>query len=239
MKQLKLHDALIDAMLAVAIIASARWGIWPAGLVVLGVSEMFRRSSIKRLTTIPYLIPQISLLMLAAASVVTITQMLCLVLLIVWRIFGRLAENEQARTLAFGFSQISVLIAIFTIAAIWRLPSIVSLAIVWLTAYALSIDFLRYRDDSSADVLALAWALMATQLSWIFTLWAVMYVLPGNIFVIPQAAVVISGIGYCCLSIYLAHNRSRLSRARLAEYLIIGLSILMIVIAGTKWNGSV
>ena len=239
MKHLKIHHAVLDACLAVAAIASARYGLWPAGIVLLIIAEFIMRPDPKRLSSAPYLIPQFSLVMLAASSKMTISQVGCLALLMAWRGTSRLVQNERARTLAFGFSQISVLIAIFTIAAIWRLPSIISLALVWLSSYLLAVDFLRSREDSASDVLALSWALMATQLSWVFTLWAVMYVLPGGLLVIPQAAVVISGIGYCCLSIYLAHNRSRLSRARLAEYLIIGLSIIMIVIAGTKWNGSV
>jgi hypothetical protein len=65
----------------------------------------------------------------------------------------------------------------------------------------------------------------------------VQYILLNGWVIVPQAAIVLTALGYCLGGIYVSHRRSQLSRSRLVEYLMIGLVLLAIVIAGTKWNG--
>jgi uncharacterized membrane protein YdfJ with MMPL/SSD domain len=92
-------------------------------------------------------------------------------------------------------------------------------------------------DDAAVSVLAVTWGLIAAECGWVFSLWQVQYILLNGWFIVPQAAIVLTALGYCLGGIYISHRRSELSRSRLLEYLMIGLALLAIVIAGTKWNG--
>ena len=83
----------------------------------------------------------------------------------------------------------------------------------------------------------MTWALIAAECAWVFWLWLVNYVIFNGFLIVPQAALVLTALGYCLAGIYTSHRRSQLSRARLVEYLMIALIMLVVVIAGTKWNG--
>jgi hypothetical protein len=128
--------------------------------------------------------------------------------------------------------------ALFLMAAVWQTPRPVLLVLVWAAVYATTYQVLAARHERGAGVLAAAWALTATEASWIFLTWLVSYVTPGQYLVVPQPALVLTALGYCFGSIYAAQRGGILNRARLTEYLLIGLILLGIVIAGTTWRGT-
>lgn len=130
-----------------------------------------------------------------------------------------------------------VLWAVFLAAAVWHWPTLLILGLVWLCSWLIASQVLAPISDPAASVLALTWALIVAECSWVFSLWLVSYIVFGGIIIIPQPALVLTALGYCLAGIYVSHRRSQLSRTRLVEYLMIALVILAIVIAGTKWNG--
>lgn len=156
-----------------------------------------------------------------------------------WLSWLRLAPSQWHPPIVALTNQFLSLWAIFLAAAIWRLPDLVVLVAVWVVSYFISRQMLERLGEKTARLLAAAWALTCAQAAWLFVIWLVNYTLIGGWLIVPQPAVVLTALGYCFGGIYLAHLRSQLSRTRLTEYLLIGLSLMMIVIAGTKWNGSV
>jgi hypothetical protein len=130
------------------------------------------------------------------------------------------------------------LTAIFSANAIWHWPALLTLIAVYVTSLVVARSFFA-EGERAARALAAAWGLIVAECSYIFSVWLVHYVLPGGVLLVPQAAIVITALGYCFGSIYLAHTSSKLSKARLAEYAIIGLCLIVIVITGTRWSGQI
>ncbi|HSX48290.1 MAG TPA: hypothetical protein VLF41_02200 [Candidatus Nanoarchaeia archaeon] len=156
-----------------------------------------------------------------------------------WLIYVRAAlHDDQPHSLPVsGIVQFMALSSIFLASALWHFSSAIVVAAVWISSFVAADGLLRGRGERARPVLAAAWALIATQCAWILWTWTINYLLFGGYLIIPQAAVVITAMGYCFGGIYLAHLSSRLSRARLIEYLMIGLLLIGIVLYGTKWSG--
>ncbi len=126
--------------------------------------------------------------------------------------------------------------ALFLMAAVWHVSVALTLVLVWAATYVTTLQTLQARGERAAGLLAVVWALVTTEAAWIFLIWTVAYVLPGNYLIVPQAALVLGALGYCFGSIYAAQKQGNLSRGRLTEYLLIGLILIWIVIAGTPWH---
>ncbi len=155
----------------------------------------------------------------------------------------RLGRSHYASSASFqvwqaGWLQFSALAAAFGAEAIWHWPVVLVLAMVYLASLVIARAFFS-GGERAVGALAAAWGLIVVEASLLFSVWLVQYVLPKGVLLVPQPAVVITVLGYCFGSIYMAHSRSRLSRARLAEYAIIGLCLVVIVIAGTRWSGAI
>ncbi len=128
--------------------------------------------------------------------------------------------------------------AIFLMSAQWRTYEWLILALVWAASYGPVLALLRQRGERMAAVLAAAWALVATEISWVLVRWLFVYVTPSGYLMIPQATVVLAAMGYVFGSIYMAQREGKLSRSRLTEYVLIGLILIAVVIMGTPWRGS-
>ncbi len=156
-----------------------------------------------------------------------------------WRWAGNTEHpNQRFEIWQAGWLEFISLTAIFSANAIWHWPTLLTLIAVYVTSLVIARSFFA-AGERAARALAAAWGLIVAECCYIFSVWLVHYVLPGGVLLIPQAAIVITALGYCFGSIYLAHTTSKLSKARLAEYAIIGLCLIVIVIAGTKWSGQI
>jgi hypothetical protein len=157
-----------------------------------------------------------------------------------WRYWlRRVQPGGPTQIVATLVNQVLVFESLFLMAAIWQTNRVVILILLWLTSFGLVYTLLRSRDDRSAAVLAAAWALVVCEAAWVFLSWLVSYVIAGGYVVVPQPTIVLGGLAYCAGSIYLAQRQGRLSRTRLSEYLAIALVLIVIVIAGTGWRGTV
>lgn len=157
-----------------------------------------------------------------------------------WRFaFGRVVGNGPADLLGVFIVQAVVFEAIFLAAAISGISSALVIILVWAGCFGLAYHVLSGRDERQAGLMASVWALVAAECSWVFTTWLISYVSLGSYLIVPQATLVLTALAYSFGGIYLAHRQNRLSRARLGEYMVIGVVILAIVIAGTQWRGSV
>lgn len=146
-------------------------------------------------------------------------------------------QEKQHVMIAAAVSQTALLWAVFLAAAVWHWSAIIVLVLAWAGSWLIGQRVFLEADDRAGQVLALTWALLVAECSWVFSLWLVSYIIFAGFLIIPQPALVLTALGYCLAGIYTSHRRSQLSRTRLIEYLMVGLVILVIVIAGTKWNG--
>lgn len=128
--------------------------------------------------------------------------------------------------------------AIFSAAQVWRWSAAVVMVLAWTCSYLVARGFLKAMDDNQSNLLAGVWALVVAELSWILSWWMIAYLSPGAFLIIPQAALLVTGIAYVLGGIYRLHRTSQLSRNRLIEYLVVAGVLLGIVLAGTRWNGT-
>jgi hypothetical protein len=86
--------------------------------------------------------------------------------------------------------------------------------------------------------MAATWALVCTEISWVLLRWLFTYTVTGGYILVPQPMLILTALAYCFGSIYVSQRKGSLSRARLTEYLLIGLILIAIVVTGTPWRGS-
>lgn len=176
--------------------------------------------------------------LLVALNPRLITQVVLVSLLVVWRIWVEIGTiRPLAQPVVAAITQFMALWAIFLAQSVWRWPASLVMVLVWGIAWITARQILASYDEPAAPILSATWGLIAAETTWVFSLWQVQYILLNGWIIVPQGAIVLTALGYCLGGIYVSHRRSQLSLSRLIEYLMIGLVLLAIVIAGTKWNG--
>ncbi len=156
-----------------------------------------------------------------------------------WLIWLRqLRLKSRTSLLVLAVQQFFTTAAIFLAAAFWRWSEAIVIILMWGTIAGTTWWYLRVIGERAAPIIAVSWALVAAEISWVLYAWQITYVIGGNNIIIPQATLVLLGVGYCFASIYQTHTEKRLSRRRLIEYVAIAGVLLAIVIAGTRWNGT-
>jgi len=135
--------------------------------------------------------------------------------------------------------------AIFLMAAVWQtpdgknIPQWIILGLVWAGAYVSVYGALKRRGDRSAGVMAATWGVIATEVAWILQLWLITYTMRGGYVLVPQPALILTALSYVFGSILASSRQGNLSRARLGEYMVIALILVVIVVIGTSWRGNV
>lgn len=155
-----------------------------------------------------------------------------------WSLLLWWQKSSRWAPLLAAVNQLLVVSAIFLATAFWHLPDAIMLAALWAASYANAWWYLEATKQKAARILAATWGLVVAELGWVLYIWQVNYDIGGGYIIIPQAAIIIAGLGYCFVSILSAHSQKSLSRSRLIEYVAIGAALLAIVIAGTRWNGT-
>ena len=109
----------------------------------------------------------------------------------------------------------------------------------WLVAMISADHLLNPHKDPSSGLITAVWGLIVAELSWILWRWLVLYSLFDARVLVPQAALVITVLGYGFGAMYLDHAAKRLRKRRLAEYLLISFALLAIIVIGTNWNARI
>jgi hypothetical protein len=247
----RLTSAQLQAgLISVAQAAAAFWlakqqGLWPWALVVVLMVELWgiwRRDGAGRgklvMNRLQALLVGASVVLIIAVAPRLATQVTVAVLYGGWRWWTRQSSagrNGLANLLAV---QAVVLEALFLMAAVWRTEEWLVLVLAWVSSYVLVYGVLSGRGERSAGVMAATWALITVEVSWVLLRWLFVYTVTGGYLLVPQPALILTAIAYCFGSIYQSQRQGNLSRARLVEYLLIGLILIMIVITGTPWRGT-
>ncbi|HVE80713.1 MAG TPA: hypothetical protein VNA68_01045 [Candidatus Dormibacteraeota bacterium] len=154
-----------------------------------------------------------------------------------WLHVAKSSPDKQLMVAA--VNQFFIISAIFLAAAFWHWPGLAVVVASWFGSYLVAYWLLSERSDQNAGIFAVIWALVVAEMAWVFNSWLVNYVIAGGYAIVPQAALIIMGLGYCFASVYQAHQARSLSKRRLVEYILIGVIMLAIVVAGTRWSGTV
>lgn len=241
--------ALAAVLEAAVILALAqREGLWPLAVLAVLFLVWWRGQSAdgavqKRsgfvINRVPHLLMALSAVLVIATTPRLATQVAVAILYIIWRVWwhGR-REGAAPEFVNLLLVQAACFEAIFMMAAIWRTPSWLILILVWAVGYVSVFAALSRRGERAAGVMAATWGLVAAEISWVLLLWLFTYTTTGGYVLVPQPALILTALGYCFGSIYISQREGNLSRTRLAEYLLIGLSLIAIVIIGTSWRGT-
>jgi hypothetical protein len=220
---------------------------WPvAVMLVLAVELWGLRAAGSRSKMLveqaPRLLVGVATALIIAVSIRQATQIAFAVLYALWRWWSIRNPDLTKSMTNLLFMQALILQGLFLVAAEWRgdqgVPEWSILLTVWLGSYLAVFSTLTKRGERAAGVMAATWALVAAEVSWVLLRWLHVYTLTGGYLLVPLPVLLLAGIGYCYGSIYLSQRQGKLSRARLAEYIFIGLILIAIVVFGTPWKGS-
>lgn len=231
------------AIAAIVLLTSIHNLVWLAIIAVIAV-ELPSYRQLPRLDDVLVMVPEVALglgmALLIALYPRAISQFALAATYVIWRVWlGRVKVDTNEQLWAALANQLLLFEALFLAAAIWHPSRVIILVALWVTSFGLIYRLLASRHDRGAAVLAAAWALVVTEAAWIFLAWLVSYVIAGEYLIVPQPTIVLGGLTYCAGSIYLAQRQAKLSRARLSEYLAIALILVVIVVTGTAWRGTI
>lgn len=218
----------------------AIWGLAAAALATSAGVYRFWRGDERKLTLAARLIFGVSfaLLLLLSANLHFAVGLAVAYGIVMLKLLNP-RELEHWRPIASGVLQFVSLWAIFLAAAVWQWPSVLILIFTWVSAYVTACWYIDVHEERAGRLLAGTWALIASQTAWVFSIWLVNYILVGGRLIVPQAALVITALGYVFSGIFASHKKSQLGRWRLAEYLLIGLLLILIVAVGTRWTATI
>lgn len=223
-------------------------GWWPlAGIIVIvaeiGLIRPGRSDKPKDILNLvwpklPIIMTGLSATLIVALSPRIATQIVVSLLYGWGRVWWSAQKDEASKNVAALLVVTAVIMeAIFLMAAVWRTNEVIILILVWFGAYLPVYAVLTSRGERLAGVLAATWALVSVEISWVLIRWLFTYTLTGGYLLVPQPVVIMTALAYCFGSIYALQRRGHLSRARLSEYLLIGMILIAIVITGTPWRG--
>jgi hypothetical protein len=189
---------------------------------------------------LPGLIMGLSVTLVVALMLREATQLAVVVLYGAWLAWREFNPREVSKSLVqLLVIQAVMFEAIFLMAAMWQTPSWLTLVLVWAGAYGGVYATLKSRGDRSAGVMAATWGVIATEVAWVLQLWLITYAMRGGFVLVPQPALILTALAYVFGSVLASSRQGNLSRARLAEYMLIALVLVVIVVVGTSWRGNV
>lgn len=235
--------ALVAVEVAVALgLGRLAWW-WVMGMVLVALIELRglrERGAQWFWSRLPGLVVALSVVMIVALAPRFITQVGVAGLFGLWLVWReRQGADGPLSLVQLLIVQAVMFEAIFLAAAIWRVPALVTLILVWVGAYLTVYGALTLRKDRSAGVMAASWGVIATEVAWILSQWLITYTMNGGYILVPQPALILTALAYVYGSILASSRQGNLSRGRLGEYLLIGAVLVLIVVVGTSWRGNV
>jgi hypothetical protein len=212
-------------------------GLWPLAIVVaLAVDAPWRSRGRGDWPWLKLTASAAAIITLATYPTSNWLKLIIAVVLAAYRIW----LDVEARPVVQGWvAQILALEAIFVWMAAAGLSRTIGAVLVWLAAFVTTRETIAETAGEMASTLAATWALVAAEIGWVLSAWLVTYVLFGIGLLVPQPALVLTGLAYCFGSIYLAQRRGELSRWRFAEFILVGVILIAIVVVGTNWKATV
>jgi len=233
----------VNLVIALAVWFMARQGLIAPAILLIAIVELWPGEGTPSWQLLK---PRATRLVVGFAFVIIIallpkliSQVGAAALYAAWRLWQeRFSKDGDLGMAKLLLVQVVVLESVFLAAAIGHIPGYLVLLLVWAGCFLTVRQALEERGERMAGLMAAVWGVTAAELSWIFVIWLVSYITPGNYLIVPQPVIVLGSLAYCLGSVYAAQRRQQLNKARLTEYLLLGLIIIWIVIAGTTWRGT-
>ena len=162
-------------------------------------------------------------------------QFLLTVVFAIWLVVIKPRSKQRYMLVQAGLSQFISLTALFSFA--YMVPAVLTVALAWLIGYATARHVLSaYNSESDRVFLALLWAFIVAELSWLGYHWTVAYGLDET-FKIPQMAVIVTLVAFIVQKVYdqYHHNQGQINMKLLRWPLIF--VILTIGLLLVRFNG--
>lgn len=236
---------------AVAVLLLAHYGFVWVSLAAVLLPELVRwliagRTNSALLASAPRALMGVSVTLLigltpsatqTVAFAAPLAQIILAILYGAWLLWlETISPTSQRALVVVLVSQFMITCAVYQAQSVWHWQPGLVVTLMWFASFSNAAWYAYGRGEPSAGALSLAWALIAAEAAWVFAVWVVHYVILGGVLVIPQGALVITGLGYCLASVYIARSQRKLSRQRLIEYVVIMAALVAIVGIGTRWN---
>ena len=238
----KLVRGLIILAMGAGVWYFGRENLWFFGFVLVAVFELASPvlDRARLWARVPHLITGASAVLIIMMLPKALSQLTVAALYVVWRTWqDRMTTRAASVFINLLIVQAIAFEALFLGAAVNRWPAALVIILSWIVAFLPVYRILGVRGERAAGVLAAAWALVVAELTWLFMTWLVSYIVEDNYLIVPQPALILTTLAYCFGNIYYAQRQGKLNRARLTEYLFIGIILLALVITGTRWRGNV
>lgn len=150
-------------------------------------------------------------------------------LIIVKPLRGHIGVGTQA-----AICQFFGLWVVFLLARDFPAAAIVALA--WAVALISADHLVSAFHERAHFILALAWAFIVAEISWLFWHWLITYSFFDGRLSIPQPALVVGLTGYIFGNMYIDHMQTKLGRRRLIEYVLLMFGLSVVLILGSQWD---
>jgi hypothetical protein len=148
----------------------------------------------------------------------------------VWLIWMKPQDSKKWVFWQAGISQFFSVSAIFSIAG--RLPLVVVMLLMFITAFGVARQIFTQYVEVSRTLLALAYGFVVAIIAFAAWHWTVGYAV-GTMVEVPQAAIIISALGFVFAKIYDAHETGSIKWATVGWPLVaVGAILLLVVIVG-------
>lgn len=212
------------AALAVGIVLASKWRI-------IAVQPRHWLANFR--TNSPDLIVNFSFVILLMRAETIATNLVLIGLYIIWLVWLK----PQSREIYVGL-QALVTHFIGLTALFWLADSLNEVLVVlaaWLIALSASRHFLSHFEEPLLRIISYTWALFVAQVIWLANRWLVIYPLSDDV-VMPQAAVLVTLIGYILGTLYLLSQKGVLKRSITRNYVVLGCVIIGLVMYMTDWS---
>lgn len=144
--------------------------------------------------------------LLWAATGQTAVQFGLAILFAVWLLVVKPRSKRFWVLLQAGIGQFIGIMALFTVG--YSMPVIVVTVVAWLIGYASARHALStYDTETEGTLLAIIWAFVVAEVSWLMYHWTIAYTLSGEV-KLPQITLVLAVLGFVVMRFYDNHHRN-------------------------------
>ena len=154
-------------------------------------------------------------------------QVLIAVLYAGWLLMIKPRSKRMYVLVQAGISQFVALTALFSLTHL--VDTAFTVIVCWVIGYVSARHVLDNYEDDYMTLLAMMWGMVVAEVGWLATHWMVAYQLSGNL-LLPQAAIIVSLVGYVTIRIYDAVHHRRYSWAKIRSHMLFAAIVIGILL---------
>lgn len=161
------------------------------------------------------------------ASSAPLVQVLLAILYAAWLLVLKPSAKRRFITMQAGISQLLALSALLSVAYMFDTGPVTLIA--WGVGYICARHVLSTYDDEDTTLLSMMWGFVVAEIVWLAQHWTVAYQMSGSL-MIPQAAIIISLIGYVAARSYDLQHHHTLSWKAIRGTMLFSIAVISILL---------